>query len=539
MYGFHKKVGLSDNSMRASERKNKSPSEYSNPYFRRDHKDLMWLIQKPKSTQGKGKGRKQGDSNAEDDEEQYDVDPSTAQNQTSEDRPLNLPHPRQPLLLGQGEMAIAQDELAAVHRELGAIRQQHQMISGYIQKLRRDHEAILQQNAAWQELHTRHENSINAILTFLATIYNRSLDGHANQNIANMFTGSLPHDVPQQGSVLDVGDVSTPNSTQNGSIRQPSRRQPLLLKAAPDNAGNGTSRDQPTSRGDSLPGQQRRAMKPRFRPAQQSTVEEIYDQDSPRNPSAATSTQFLGNSNLNEQLPERDIMSLINSANAKDAESPFANRMDFPEALSHLQTADGNSPLSQNERNGVLRLMASNSANADNANANNALTAPDPPNLPLPNMENWQATSEDLAFLEQSLREQEDKMLDLSNRIQPLSPSGRIPGLNDPQGYIPPPNDALDFDQIFNSNDYFNDAGANLGDPGGDQNFGSGGGDFNFDGPLDMNPGADYGSNNLSTNDNRVVESVNSSEATSPENVLDDGGTQELDRSPRKRQRRS
>jgi len=35
MYGFHKRVGLSDNSMRASERKNKSPSEYYNPFFRR------------------------------------------------------------------------------------------------------------------------------------------------------------------------------------------------------------------------------------------------------------------------------------------------------------------------------------------------------------------------------------------------------------------------------------------------------------------------------------------------------------------------
>lgn len=54
MYGFHKKVGLSDNSMRASERKNKSPSEYANPYFKRGHPDLLWLIQKPKNTAGQG-----------------------------------------------------------------------------------------------------------------------------------------------------------------------------------------------------------------------------------------------------------------------------------------------------------------------------------------------------------------------------------------------------------------------------------------------------------------------------------------------------
>lgn len=538
MYGFHKKVGLSDNSMRASERKNKSPSEYSNPYFRRDHEVLMWLIQKPKSAQGKGKGaaRKQGDPNAEDDEEQYDVDVSTAQNLTAEDKPSNLPNARQPLLLGQGERAIAQDELTAVHRELGTIRQQHQMISGYIQKLRRDHEALLQQNSAWQELHARHENSINAILTFLATVYNRSLDGHANPNIANMFTGSLPHDISQQGSVLDVGDVTTPDSTQNGPARRPSRKQPLLLKAAPDSSVDGIPRRQPMSRQvDSHPGQQRRMMNTSFSPAQQSTVEEIYDQDSPQNPIAATSPQFLANGNSNGQLPERDIMSLINSANAKDADTPFANRMDFPEALSHLQTADGNAPLSQNERNGVLRLIANNGANANSANANNALTTPDPPNLPLPNMENWQATSEDLAFLERSLREQEDKMSDLSTRIQPFSPSGRILDLNSPQGYVPPPNDTLDFDQIFNSHEYFNDT-ANPGDAGDDMSFGAG--DFNFDSSMEANPGADHGNNNFPTNDNRVVESLNSSVATSPENMADDGN-QELDRSPRKRQRRS
>ncbi|GJD01607.1 HSF-type DNA-binding protein [Colletotrichum higginsianum] len=61
MYGFHKRVGLSDNSMRASERKNKSPSEYSNPFFRRGHPNLLWLINKPK---GGNKGKK-GGKNAE------------------------------------------------------------------------------------------------------------------------------------------------------------------------------------------------------------------------------------------------------------------------------------------------------------------------------------------------------------------------------------------------------------------------------------------------------------------------------------------
>ncbi|KFY97311.1 hypothetical protein V500_02152 [Pseudogymnoascus sp. VKM F-4518 (FW-2643)] len=46
MYGFHKRVGLSDNSMKASERKNKSLSEYYNPYFKRGHPNLLWLIKR-------------------------------------------------------------------------------------------------------------------------------------------------------------------------------------------------------------------------------------------------------------------------------------------------------------------------------------------------------------------------------------------------------------------------------------------------------------------------------------------------------------
>ncbi|KFY91597.1 hypothetical protein V500_04586, partial [Pseudogymnoascus sp. VKM F-4518 (FW-2643)] len=46
MYGFHKRVDPSDNSMKASERKNKSPSEYYNPHFKRGHPNLLRLIKR-------------------------------------------------------------------------------------------------------------------------------------------------------------------------------------------------------------------------------------------------------------------------------------------------------------------------------------------------------------------------------------------------------------------------------------------------------------------------------------------------------------
>jgi heat shock transcription factor len=110
MYGFHKKVGLSDNSMRASERKNKSPSEYANPYFKRGHPDLLWLIQKPKnvsgqSSKGAGKGAKaRTEDGDEPDGEEY---PDEA---TSEDRWRN----RNQLAISTRQEVLPAEQLSGV-----------------------------------------------------------------------------------------------------------------------------------------------------------------------------------------------------------------------------------------------------------------------------------------------------------------------------------------------------------------------------------------------------------------------------------------
>ena len=544
MYGFHKKVGLSDNSMRASERKNKSPSEYSNAYFKRGKPDLMWLIQKPKSTQGKGKAGAKGKTNEAngDEDDDFDINNQHSSHQTSEERGTNSRNPRQPLMIGQGESALGQDDLAALHQEMRTIRQRQQMLSEVLQKMRRDHE---QQAVAYQELNNRHENSINAILTFLATVYNRSLEGHGNQNMANLFAGALPHDMPHQGSVVDVGDFSTAgDSTSNEQVRRTTRRQPLLLKAPPpDGIGPGMARSTSSPTMPQARTQARVSNRPPVsgQPSGQlgqGTVEEIYDQDS--TPISASRPQFTSNGNPRVGLPERDIMSLINSANEKGANSQFGNRMDFPQALSHLQTADGNSPLSPDERNGVLQLIANENAYVNaNGSTNNALTSPTPPTMPVPNAENYNVT-DDMAFVERTLREQGEKMNNVSNQLQPLSPSGSIPGFNGSDDYVQPPqSDALDFDQIFNSGDYFNDANS-----GGGIDFGTGAndfgdGDFNFDDPLG-NPVVDnFGGNVDGEQGGRIVETVDSSEATSPANTVEEYPGQEEPRSPRKRRRRN
>ena len=69
MYGFHKKVGLSDNSMKASETKAKAPSEYYNKYFKRGRQELLWLIQKPKNPPAGPKRKRDEEHKGDSDED--------------------------------------------------------------------------------------------------------------------------------------------------------------------------------------------------------------------------------------------------------------------------------------------------------------------------------------------------------------------------------------------------------------------------------------------------------------------------------------
>ncbi|MCJ1432085.1 stress-responsive transcription factor hsf1 [Xylographa pallens] len=563
MYGFHKKVGLSDNSMRASERKNKSPSEYYNPYFKQHKPNLLWLIQKPKPATGKGKGNvkvKQEDGSLDDDaDEPYEVENATPVPQGPEDHSSTMRNTRQPLMIGQGGNSLPQDELSAVHRELQAIRHQQRLISGVIQNIKQEHENLYGQAAAFQELHNRHENSINAILTFLATVYNRSLEGHGAQNIHNLFPAPIPPDTQRQGSVVDVGDYN--HSTANSSsvqLQRPMRRQPLLIgppplnspisevptsaAASPAASGIGTQRAQTRLSARQTPSNA-------YSPADSSStrldaLQDTYNKsDSTR---SSESPRFSATHATPGTIPERDILSFINSTNANDTNFLGGNRMDFPAVLSHLQTGDGNIPLTTNQRNNVLQLMANDtakaSANGLATDTNNALTSPNPPEMPLPDMEHWKETKHQLEFLEKTLKEQDSKVANLSTMLQPLSPSGTIPGLHEPQGYMGPsagPADTLDFDQMFNSGDYFNDSSTAP-----DLHFGSdpvdfgGGTDFDFDAPLSNGTTNGFGLDGEDEDGGRI-EAIDSSEATSPANTVDDGGGQEDGRSPRKRRRRA
>src|SRR6478735_12371808 len=152
MYGFHKRVGLSDNSMRASERKNKSPSEYSNPYFRRGHPNLLWLINKPKSGSKAKKGAKgaEGENDSEDEAVNEEVlasglGPSTAQ-------------PPRPLPAGESQ-APPKKEMSLIREELSRVREQQRLILTAINRLQRDNTELYNQAIMFQNQHDRHQNS--------------------------------------------------------------------------------------------------------------------------------------------------------------------------------------------------------------------------------------------------------------------------------------------------------------------------------------------------------------------------------------------
>jgi heat shock transcription factor len=119
--------------------------------------------------------------------------------------------------------------MSAVRRELQKLQHQQKYISDMITQLKQQNDTFYRQATAFQALHDRHENSINAILTFLATFYNRSMEGQAGQNLVNMFSNMAQQSGQQQtGSVVEDYTEAVP---ENGNTVQRFKRPQLLLPA--------------------------------------------------------------------------------------------------------------------------------------------------------------------------------------------------------------------------------------------------------------------------------------------------------------------
>ena len=526
MYGFHKKVGLADNSMRASERKNKSPSEYSHAFFRRGHPELLWAIQKPKTTPTagtKGKGRPgRGEQDGGDLEDLNDDYIEELQNG------VQAPKPR--LAIEQGEAPSTQPGAAQLARliqnELTSIRHQQQIISHQINQLKQEHQQLHNQAATFHEQHSRHENSINAILTFLATVYDRSLRSNDGANIANLFGGGIPHEATQ-GNVVDVGDYSFDPAGTDDTMQRPFKKQPLLLQAPPlvggpqagrastvsPSAGNSTFDSRQMRNTPQVPVPNNKYQGPGI-------IEEVHE------PGSNAESVFMN------QKPQQDIMSVIQNANAISSANGTPSA-DFPTVLNSLEHAGGSGPLSDSERANMLRMIH-NSSNPT-GNSNNALISPTPPAMP-PNysaqLANTRAEIDRLARMQ---AEQDQSVQNLERLLQPLSPSGSIPGIaGDQEVPIPP---GLDLDEIFRTSDYFGAADASTLDnkplneqsgnyrpePFDDELFGSvdTNGYNNQEQHTDGQQFTDFNNEGDGSHTGGRVESVGSSEATTPATHFD------------------
>ncbi|KAF2676724.1 hypothetical protein K458DRAFT_321253 [Lentithecium fluviatile CBS 122367] len=532
MYGFHKKVGLSDNSMKASETKAKAPSEYYNKYFKRGRPELLWLIQKPKNAPAGPKRKTQEDTKHGDSDEDRKFVPDGGGGYP-EDLTVRA---------GNEEMAmIPRAEYNSLRAEVRTLQQQQKAISNVLSQIRRQNEQLYQQATAFQTLHDRHENSINAILTFLATFYNRSLEGNNNGvNIQDIFGPAMPAQ-PPHGNVVDVDDYTQPLVNKSPQLHRTKRPLALLPAPAPKDTILPATRAatlSPSARSTSSPLPTKPANRPsNFKPSATPTQgssnygQPVRDGNSARPIKIDTGSP----SQPSMSLPENDaIMSAIQNANAHTGQFSQASQVDLPAALNSYQTQHGHAPLTPQQRNDVLSMMANNtSAASPNStltnNTNNALVNPQPP--PMPNLDQFVETQAQLDLLQKMSEQQNSRVQSLHNRLQPLSPSGQIPGLTDNSyfGNAPlgdPGSYDLDLDSFVQGDDFFPNAttqchDANVPDPTlpdlnynlpdvGGFDHGAGAGEpFNFE---------DTGNNgNLGVDDaaHNRVESVSSS-ATSP-----------------------
>jgi heat shock transcription factor len=437
MYGFHKKVGLSDNSMKASETKAKAPSEYYNKYFKRGRPELLWLIQKPKHPAAGPKRKRDDESKGDSDDERKYVQDTGVGGFVEDIAAVKQ----------ADQMAmIPRSEYNSLRVEVRELQQQQKLISNVLGQIKRQNDELYSRATSFQALHDRHENSINAILTFLATFYNRSLEGNAGGlNLADMFPAARQQ---SHGNVVDVGDY--PREMNKASPFQ-RKKQPLALLPAPipqpdllAPSGGRASTLSPTIKSSASPvNKPANRPQPVFKsPAPNPRPQTTFS--TPQDREASSSVPPLKSESPSmTPLPETDeIMSAIQNANANAGQSGNqAPQFDFPAALSNYQTAGGN---------------------ASAQNTNNALTNPHPPevNRLLDDLNQYRETQQQLELLQKMSEQQNSRVQSLQERLQPLSPSGQIPGMNE-NSYFgtaalgDPGQYDLDLDSFVQDQDYF------------------------------------------------------------------------------------
>lgn len=444
MYGFHKKVGLSDNSMKASERKNKSPSEYYNPYFHRGHPNLLWLINKPKSGSSKKKGKRTDEADGDSEEEMVEegVLGTTYSQQNVAPASRALPAPE--------SSTLSRKDLTVVRDQMAQLQDQQRAIHEAITRLRREHVQLVTQARQFQDQHNRHEQSINAILSFLANVFKGKIDPNGEVfNINDLFSGMVSNgQIPQSqhsGTVVDLGDWDQPQSSLGQDLTPPPKRQHKLLPPIPQDMAIKRSASSGTTPAPFSPEQ-----------PQMGTVTELFDNASE---SAPTPSHIIDELNAHPQEGMMGLMNAVNS-NASNSKTPTA----VPD-VSHAPS------MTNAQRNRMLNLMSAHNNNATNNPVRNNITAtPSEPAagptlpanqpshspiissaIPPPSMTRISQTSDEIEQLQRLQEEQSHKLDELSSLLGPYSPSGRIPGLEEGGQYF---DDNIDFGQYLDPNAY-------------------------------------------------------------------------------------
>ncbi|PFH57756.1 hypothetical protein XA68_14599 [Ophiocordyceps unilateralis] len=472
MYGFHKRVGLSDNSMRASERKNKSPSEYYNPFFRRGHPNLLWLINKPK---GGSKAKKGGGKHTEGDgesDEDNGHEEATSQFLGNVGVPVGRPPP------AADTQPLQKKDMSLVREELTRMREQQKMILGAINQLQRNNNELYNQALVFQSQHDRHQNSINAILNFLANVFRKTLEDGSSQNVGDIISSLMAtgqtNQPSHQGSVFDLGDLVQSQVESTTSLGGTHKRARGLLPPIP-------------SRGETAK---------ESRPSSTSNSTLPYHHLTAQNTEMGHVTELLDSADASPRLrqeletsPQERMMKIINDHNATNSPG-----MASPGTAAADLVANATGVLNRDQRKSLVDLM---SKQAPAPSATTPIPAapgpplagatPQPPPSPIdglaapslspimrsptmapPSLQQINSNRVDLDQLEQLQREQDAKIHELSEMLGPLSPSGHIPGMGDGcDAFLEPPN--VDLDQYFDSDAFLQDA-----------NFNADGNDFNF-----------------------------------------------------------
>ncbi|KAK3683820.1 hypothetical protein B0T22DRAFT_385339 [Podospora appendiculata] len=538
MYGFHKRVGLSDNSMKASERKNKSPSEYYNPYFRRGHPNLLWLINKPK---GGNKKKNENNRNVKQEEGDNDSDDEIVEETYTAPAFTAAPVGRAPPIANDIG-PLPRKDLVQVKTQLERVQQQQNAIHSMLSKLRQEHTSLFQQAIMFQTMHERHENSINAILNFLANVFRKSLEEqggtHSVQDLlASIIPNSQGHGPNQmpQGSVVDLGEFLN-QQAQNVTTLSTPKRQQRLLPPIPQHPVGKASTLSPASTPSPAP-------QSTYQGPQMGSVTELFD----TSPSDSTSPGYIKNELQNN--PHEGMMKIINDTNAGNTSG-----LD----LGNIATKTPVS-MSNDQRNKMLSIMAGQSSHpspsmSSRPTPNPAQSIPAPsagpslPNpgasitplssIPPPSLQDLQFTQSEIENLQRLTDQNASHINHLSSILGPLSPSGRIPGLDDHvnanPGYF---DDSSDFDQFINTSALSDQSAFEPGFGGG---MGLGmagngdGNDFNFslDGPHDYLQGLSSSTSNgngLLTGDG-AYDSGRVYDMNSPVNSPSPAATEEITR---------